>query len=137
MAPVINYVAVLVAAIASIVLGFLWYGPFFGKKWMRLSGIDPNGPKPKMGKTQVIMLISALLMAFVLDHALIFGNAYLGTSGFSGAVMGAFWNWLGFIAPVTVGAVLWEKKSWSLWMINAGYYLVSLIIMSWILVSWM
>ncbi|HLD39833.1 MAG TPA: DUF1761 family protein, partial [Candidatus Nanoarchaeia archaeon] len=33
-----NYLAVLVAAIAAYVVGFLWYGPVFGKKWMALMG---------------------------------------------------------------------------------------------------
>ena len=36
----INYLAVLVAAIASIVLGFVWYGPLFGKTWTQLMGFD-------------------------------------------------------------------------------------------------
>ncbi len=34
----INYLAVVVAAIANMVLGFLWYGSLFGKQWIKLSG---------------------------------------------------------------------------------------------------
>lgn len=39
MEVLISYPAVLGAAIASMILGFLWYGPLFGNAWMRLSGM--------------------------------------------------------------------------------------------------
>ena len=39
----LNYLAVLVAALTSIILGFLWYSPLlFAKPWMREMGYDPN-----------------------------------------------------------------------------------------------
>ncbi len=41
----INYGAVLVAAIIEIVLGFLWYGPFFGKMWMKSIGVTEGKTK--------------------------------------------------------------------------------------------
>ena len=34
----VNYLAVLVSAIAMIVLGFIWYGPLFGKIWTKEMG---------------------------------------------------------------------------------------------------
>src|SRR2546430_3690237 len=38
----VNYLAVLVAAVAVFVLGWLWYSPLlFYKPWMRLRGMDP------------------------------------------------------------------------------------------------
>ena len=37
--------------------------------------------------------------------------------------------WLGFVAPTMLGSVLWENKSWNLYAINAGYYLVSFALM--------
>lgn len=36
----INYLAVLIAAVASMIIGFLGYGPLFGKAWMRLMNFD-------------------------------------------------------------------------------------------------
>ena len=137
MAIPINYLAIIVAVVVNMVLGFLWYGPVFGKPWMKEMGIDPHGPKPKnMGKNYFIMFIGSFLMAFVLKHNVVFGQSYLGITGFSAAFQAGFWNWLGFIAPVLVGAVLWEKKSWKLFFLNSGYYLVALILMAWILVCW-
>lgn len=131
----INYWAVLVGAVVAMILGFIWYGPLFGKKWAKLSGLSMDKMKPNpvhMG----IMALGALLMSFVLSHAIIFASAYLKETGVSAGLMGALWNWLGFVAPVTIGVVLWEGKSWHLWFINAGYYLVSLILMSLVLTLW-
>ncbi|MDO8488446.1 MAG: DUF1761 family protein [bacterium] len=38
MVPV-NYLAILAAAVLSMVLGFLWFGPLFGQTWMKLMGL--------------------------------------------------------------------------------------------------
>lgn len=122
--------AIVLAAIANMVLGYVWYGPLFGKKWMKLSGIKMDTASQKgMGKSYTIMFIGSLVMAWVLAHALIFGNTYLHITGVSGGLMAGFFNWLGFVAPITLSSVLWEKKSWSLWMINSGYYLIGLMLM--------
>ncbi len=133
----INYVAVVVAAIASMILGFLWYGPLFGKQWMKLSGVTmpKNGPPPGMWKNYLLALIGSLVMAFVLTHSLVFAGAYLGVTGVSAGLHAGFWNWLGFIAPVTLGSVLWEGKSWKLWCLNNAYQLISLLVMGVILAT--
>ena len=137
----INYWAVLVAAVAQMVLGFLWYGPIFGKSWMavmRFTQESIEQAKAKgMGKSYAIMMIGALLMSWILAHAIVFADSFLVMSGATAGIMVGFLNWLGFVAPVTVGSVLWEGKSWKLWVLNAGYYLVGLCIMGAILASWM
>lgn len=132
----INYWAVLGATIASMLIGFLWYGTLFGKKWMTLAGLTPESMKAmKMSPmgANIGMFIMSLLMAYVLAHGIVFGNAYLGMSGAAGGVMGAFWYWLGFAVPLTSGSYLWEGKSAKLWILNAGYYLVTLLVMGAIL----
>ncbi len=139
MVPV-NYLAVLVSAATMMVLGFLWYGPIFGKQWSALMDFTPEkmaAAKAKgMTVNYVIMIISALLMSFVLAHALIFASTYLKIMGFPAGLMAGFWNWLGFVVPVSVGSVLWDGKPWKLWFINAGYYLVGLLLMGIILAMW-
>lgn len=141
MKPVpINYLAVVAAAIASMVIGFVWYGPLFGKTWMNLSGITPEkmdpAKAPGMGKTYVLALVGSLVMSYVLAHSLVFAAAYYGMNGVSAGLMSGFWTWLGFIAPVTLAAVLWEGKPWKLWVLTNGYYLVTLLVMGTILSVW-
>lgn len=136
MEVIINYWAVLGAAVASFVVGMLWYSVLFGKAWMSMTGITPESMKAmKMSATAAYigMFVLSLLMAYVLAHGIIFGNAYLNMSGAVGGMMGAFWYWLGFAVPLTSGSYLWEGKSIKLWVLNAGYYLVSLLVMGAIL----
>jgi hypothetical protein len=136
----INYMAVLASTVASIVLGFLWYGPLFGKPWMKLMGLTDerlNAAKSKgMTKNYVIMIAGSFLTAYVLAHAIVFGIAYTHIGGAAGGMMGAFYYWLGFVAPVLSGAQLWEGKPWKLFLIQGGYYFVSLLIQGAILGSW-
>ncbi len=140
----INYLAVLVSAVAAMGIGFLWYGKLFSKQWQELMGWTPErmaqmqaeGGKKNMNVQYGIQAVGALLMAFVLAHSIIFAGAYLNAAGVSAGLMGAIWSWLGFVAPVTVGIVLWDGKPWKLWFINAGYYLVVLLAMGVILGWW-
>lgn len=141
MTPVpVNYLAVIVAALISMAVGFLWYGPLFGKIWMKENGWNPEKLKgmkpPNMTKQYSIQFVGALFMSYVLASALLFASSYLGTSGISAGLMVGFWNWLGFIAPVTLVTVLYERKSWKLWFLNNSYYLVSLILMGILLALW-
>lgn len=137
----INYLAVLVAAVASMIVGWAWFGPLFGKRWIALSGISmPETMTPEvkagMNKSYALMFVGSLVMSFVLAHALALASATLNTGGLSGGLIGGFWNWLGFVAPVLLGPVLWEGKPWKLWVLNAGYYLVALCVMGVILSLW-
>jgi hypothetical protein len=135
----INYIAVVVAAAAHMVIGFLWFGPLFGKQWMALSGVSMdkiNAAKPNMGKTYVLSALGALVMAWVLSYSLVFASAYLHVTGVQAGLMAGFWNWLGFIATVTLGTVLWDGKPWALWLLTNAYYLISLCVMGVILAAW-
>ena len=136
----INYFAVITSAVVSMVLGFVWYGPVFGKQWMKLSGFTEESMKAAKAKgmttSYVIMLIGSLVMSYVLAHAIVFASAYLKVTGVKAGLMAGVWNWLGFVAPVTVGSVLWDNKSWKLWILNNAYYLCSLLAMGAILTSW-
>lgn len=131
-----NWLAVIVAAILQMVLGFLWYGPLFGKTWMSMMGIAPQastGAMGKgMGKTYAWTFVGSLVTAAVLGKLV---GAMGATSTGAGAAVG-FWAWLGFVATVTLGSVLYEKRSFSLYALNNGYQLVSLVMMGEVLAAW-
>jgi hypothetical protein len=133
----INYLAVLVGGIINMALGMLWYSPvLFGKQWMALSGRTPadmEAAKQKgMTGSYIVAFIGALVMAYVLSYIVDYAHAETIVEG----AQAGFWSWLGFIATTQLGIVLWEGKPKSLYMINAGYYLVSLLIMGAILAIW-
>jgi hypothetical protein len=105
------------------VIGIVWYGPLFGKQWMKLSGVKAN--KKDMVLRNLGGLLSAVLMAYVL-------STFVGL-GLSGALLIGFWIWLGFFATSSLGSVLWEGKSFKLYLINNGFNLLALLTMAAIL----
>lgn len=138
----INWLAILVTTIVSVALGNLWFGPLFGSAWMRSVGIakpDVMTPeiKKKMMRGFFFVIIGSFVMNLSLMHSMVFASAYLGVTGVVLGLQAGFWNWLGFIAPVTVGSVIWENRPWKYWFITAGYYLVLLLINGIILAKWM
>ncbi len=134
----VNLMAVFGAAVVSMIIGYFWYGPLFGKLWMKEMGMKgkmSEAAKQGMAKSYGIMFVGSLAMAYVLAHAIVFASTYLKMTGVPGGLMSGFWNWLGFVAPVTLGSVLWEGKSMKLWVLNNGYYLLTLLAMGVILTS--
>ncbi|MBP6913841.1 MAG: DUF1761 domain-containing protein [Candidatus Levybacteria bacterium] len=128
----INYLAILASGVVMMFLGYLWYGPLFGKPWMKLVGMTKSSKKNNMAKEYVLMAISSLVLAYVFDHILI----AFGSNTLVMALQGAIWTWLGFIATSMLGGVLWLKRPLSLYFIDAGYYLVGMILIGIILTFW-
>ena len=125
----INAWPVVASMVISMVLGFIWYGPLFGKKWMALSGITMPDTKPSfavMLKPMAISLVGAFLMSSALSFSIAFHNAYYSTSGIMTDLSFAFVLWLGFIVPAYLNFVAWEQKSGTITLINTGYWLVFL-----------
>ena len=124
----VNLVAVLGAAVVSMVLGGLWYGPLFGKQWMKLANIAmkdmknmPLSPKQAMSLGFVGSLVTSYVLA-------LFVGMVQATAAIAGAQL-AFWLWLGFAAPIQAGVFLWEGKPAKLFLLNAAHTLVSFVAM--------
>jgi len=130
----VNYLAVLVAAIANYVIATIWYAGLFGGLWKKLTGIQDMKPAPL---NIVLVLVGSVIMSYVLYHSITFGDAYVHMSGVQGGLMGGFFSWIGFIAPVTLCTKLYEKKPWGLWLLDNGFWLISLLVMGAILGAWM
>ncbi len=142
----INMWAVLVSGVASFILGFVWYGPLFGKQYMRMQGTTPEEAnrmmqdpkfKNKMMLNYAFTFILALVTVFVLAHGIIFTEAYFVTSGITCGIAVAVFAWLGFFVPATTNLVFFDKKKWDWWFLVNGYYLIQLILIGTILSLWM
>src|SRR5688572_26023033 len=131
----VNYFAVLLAAISTLVVGTLWYGPLFGKPWMAMMFTPEQiaeGKKKDMGgmwKTYLAQFLGSVVMAYVLSHLIVFSATYFKTTGVTVGLSSAFWAWLGFVFPVMLGTVLWDGRPKKLFYINAGHYLASMLVM--------
>ena len=116
----VNWLAVIVAAVVQIVLGYVWYMPMvLGKRYEAATGKTLSTPN---GMTFAYIIVSALLVAYGL--ALYFGG--------NGLVTGAEWaalTWLYFVVPVSAAGVFYEGRTWTWWGITAGFWLVGMVIM--------
>ena len=130
----INYLAVLAASLVGFVVGFLWYGPLFGKPWMIAVGLDPevvkNSPKPKMQRIFTVSFILQYVMAYCL--AMFLGNE---TTAGLGALYG-FLTGLPWIAFAIAINAMYEGKSVKYMLINGGYWTVTFTLMGLVIGAW-
>jgi len=133
----VNTFAVLVAGVLYMALGYFWYSPsLFGKGWMLSVGLSPEKvadlQQKGMIRSGLLALFTSLVTAYILA-------VIIGIMGFTGLMYGSVTGllvWVGFMATSHLGPVLWEGKPMKLYAINAGYHLVSLILMGAILGVW-
>jgi hypothetical protein len=125
-----------VATAISMVVGFFWYSPLmFGKEWMKAVGIDMKKikkvPKATMNRNYFLMLCGSVLGAIALYKIVVPVAA--------GSVVAALYSgtlvWL-FVVPILLGSFLWEMKPIKLFLINALYWLVTILANSAMLVAW-
>jgi len=126
----VSWLAILAAAFLTFVLGGLWYGPLFGKPWMRASGMTEE--RARQGNAPMIFGLSfvlQLLAAFSLD--MFIGEEGAGFGVFAGAMTGIF-----FVATAFGVVYLFEQRPLTHWVVNAGYHVVSFTMMGAILGAW-
>lgn len=131
----INYLAVFVTAIVGFAFGALWYGPLFGKLWLKLMGWNKKELKKRQTKIAAKFFagfVLQFLTALVLSYVLYYAGAL---TWLEGASVG-FYIWLGFVMPFHASAVIWAGKPFKLFCFDACYHLVTLALMGAILAVW-
>jgi len=135
----VNLWSVLVAAIATMGVGFLWYSPMlFARPWMVAMGYDPEDKakiqemQKSAGKSYAISFVTGLVSAFVLGK--IIRETRIDTA-LDGTIVGLA-IWLGFVTTVQLTAKLFGNQSTKLYLINTGYQLVCYLAMGAILAVW-
>ncbi|HLL26407.1 MAG TPA: DUF1761 domain-containing protein [Xanthobacteraceae bacterium] len=123
----INYLAVVVAAIAAFVFGGIYYR-VFGEAWMKALGISKKTASKNMSSTPLIItFIAELIMAWVL--AGLMGHLGAGqVTAMNGVVSGAF-VWLGFVVTTLVVNNAFAMRKPQLSVIDSAHWLVALAIM--------
>jgi hypothetical protein len=155
-----NYLAILVATLATFVVGFLWYGPLFGKAWMAENGftkeeLGKSNMLKVFGLTFVFTLFFAFFMQVLVIHqfgalGMIGGDVTKGSQSFvdfmaeygtafrtykHGALHGLM-SGIFFAFPMIAVNGLFERKSWKYIFIHAGYWTVNMIIIGAIVCGW-
>lgn len=128
----VNYVAVIVAAVAAVLIGILYYGVAgFGDRLARLNGTAPRTRPPSPTQFAIGILV-ALLNAWVL--ALLALNLG-GTSIAEGIFLGAL-AWLGLQATLKAAQVSFEGRTWNGWLIAGVHDLLIQVVMAAIVTAW-
>ena len=115
----VNWLGVILAGFIFFAIGGVWYGPLFGERWQRASGITEEVARASnlplvFIATFILELIAALGIALVVgDDA----------SPINGLLTGLLLNLL-LVLPVLGVLSVFERKSWDLWWLNAGYNLI-------------
>ncbi|MEQ8928038.1 MAG: DUF1761 domain-containing protein [Fulvivirga sp.] len=128
----INYLAVVAAALSMFIIGGLWYSPMlFGNAWAKENGFTTEfiqgGNKAKIfGGSLVLSLIMAFNLAGFIS----------GYEEWTWGLIGGFLSGFGWVA-MSIGVLyLFERRSAKLFFINAGYFVISFLVMGLILGLW-
>lgn len=129
----VNYIAVLLAALSTMVVGSIWYTPaVFGKAWMKLAKVKPN---QKMSTAQTVKLFgltfaASLVSAYVLAHVTYLSNQFFGNTFLQDALSTGFWLWLGFVAARILTHDLFEGRPGKLTFLNLAHEFFTVMIMA-------
>ena len=130
-----NLVAVLLAMVASMAIGAIWYS-VLTKPWMAAAGFNAQqidavekGGSPLV---YVIAAISHLVMATVLAGLI----GHLGDMNLWRGIVSALFVWSGFVATTMVVTHRFQMRPWSLTFIDAGHYLFALVAQG-AIIGWM
>jgi hypothetical protein len=129
----LHWLPIVAAAVLRVIIGFLWYAPFtFGPQFMHLTGCSEAEMKARLPKAMLSDGIGALIMSFILVHAVYYAGARTPATG---AAVGIF-NWIGFILVTHFSLVAYEKRPFRLFLLNNGYQFISLAAMGALLAAW-
>jgi hypothetical protein len=130
----VNWLAVIVAAVSSFVLGGIWYGPLFGKRWQAHLGLSDE--KIAGGNVAMIFGISFIL-TFIVALALgLLINAVVPSPGLVSGLRTGFEVSLLFVATTFGINYLFARHSLALYGIDVGYMVLMFAVMGAILGAW-
>lgn len=114
----INLWAILASAVASMIIGSIWYGPLFGKIFMNEMGMNhwTSEQQEKMKKTMAVTYLVQFLASIVMFYVLGWFMVSLNQLSLLGGIQIALWIWIGFIVPLKLGDALWGGKMILFWL---------------------
>ncbi|MEP7065877.1 MAG: DUF1761 domain-containing protein [Gemmatimonadota bacterium] len=131
-----NVLAIVVAAVVAFLIGGLWYSPLlFAKQWMAAHAHTPEDVermKADAPRAYGISFVAFLVMAFVLQLLINHLDAHTWQKGAAWAAH----LWLGFAATIGLMANVYSGGKFPVFLIDAGYQLVYLLVMGAILGAW-
>lgn len=129
----VNYLAVFLAAVSSMVVGSVWYMPAtFGNMWMKLTGVkmDRKMSSGQMAWMYGSVFVASLITAYILAHVTYLANQFFHGSFLMDALQTGFWLWLGFTAARLYVHDTFEYRRKKLTVLNAAHELATVLVMA-------
>lgn len=137
MTPDINYWAVIVATLSSMVVGAIWYTPrVFGRYWMKATGVTMSGNRSDALVPLVGTLLVSFVTAWVLAGAVFISKEFYGGSFLGNSLVTALVLWAGFTAARFVTHDLFDRRPSGLTILNISHELVTIVVMALIIGVW-
>lgn len=135
--PAINYLAVVLATLSSMVVGTIWYTPkVFGNYWMKKSGVTPSGNSRDAIRPILVTVVVSFVTAWVLAGASWISFEFYGGSFLLNAVVTAAILWAGFTAARFVTHDQFDNRPAGLTVLNVAHELVTVLVMAVIIGVW-
>ncbi len=137
MFPHINYWAVLVATLSTMVVGAIWYTPrVFGNYWMKAAKVTPSGNARDAAGPIITTVIVSFVTAWVLAAAVYVSRYFFGGGFLINALVTAVVLWAGFTAARFITHDAFDERPSGLTILNIAHELVTVLIMAAIIGVW-
>ena len=130
----INWLAVLVAALAFFVLGAIWYSFLFRNAWIKSSGVNVNDPNAKKGVAGMFLTSFILIIITCIGLALFISR--IGSGGWMSGLKIGLVAGVCFCATAICNSYLYEKRPLALHLINSFYNIFGCVIAAIIIAVW-
>ena len=136
-----NYLTILICAVTAMVIGFIWYGPLFGKIWRQMMEGDTKSIEQNeaIKKSMWIAYLAQLILSIITAWTLLYfiSNWTNFTASFVGIAVCA---WFGFVMTTNASAALWsgrpKKIAWKIFSISSGAQFVTFIVFG-LIIGWL
>jgi len=130
----VNFGAVLIAGLSSMVIGTIYYADqVFGKEWKRLSKIDVKKFEKDFPHKLPWVFLAALLTAYIMAHVMYLAHAFYEYDWLSTGITTALWLWLGLSATSLYIHNAMDQRPAKLTVLSIGNRFLSLLAMGLIL----
>nr|WP_323959807.1 DUF1761 domain-containing protein [Arthrobacter sp. JZ12] len=128
--PEINVLAVILAALSTMIVGSVWYAPkVFGNYWMRVAKVTPGESKDAV-KPLLVTLVVSFVSAWVLAGSAAIAQEFYGGNFLANTLITALILWAGFTAARFITHDAFEGRPVGLTLLNCAHELVTFVVMA-------
>lgn len=129
----------IVCGLLAMGIGFVWYGPLFGKLWARVVGATEMDAKRRAEMQKAAGPLYGVQFVLTVWQVWVVSRFLPGTSVAGDLHMSVF-LWAGLLVPLIAGTAMWNndsaKISWTRFLLQAGYQLILFIVFALVFSAW-